>query len=173
MHPPMEQKKTSILQALTIGRSPRRTLVRVIVLVVVVYLVFKFALVPTRIQGISMNPTYHQGQIKFVNRLAYKFGGPQRGDIVALKIAGERVLYMKRIIALPGEEFSIRNGTVYIDGGPLDEPYLNPKVAPWNETRRKIPEGEYLVIGDNRSMGQRDHEWGVFSRERIVGKAVR
>jgi signal peptidase I len=85
-------------------------------------------------------------------------------------------LYLKRIIGLPGERVRIVRGTVLVNGEPLDEPYV-PKRAPWDwPTDRpewKLGAGEFLFIGDNRTMPMRDHEFGVQKRERIAGKVWR
>src|SRR5437879_2651827 len=106
------------------GRRPRRTLVRLVVLVGASALIFGFVLVPVRITGISMEPTYHDRRINFVNRLAYVWSKPKRGDVVAIKTTGLHIMYLKRIVALPGETISIKKGIVMINGQPLNEPYV-------------------------------------------------
>ena len=78
---------TNWLRVLTIGRRPRNTLIRIVVLVAVCFVTFKFILLPIRIEGISMQPTYHTGQIRCINRLAYQSHEPQRGDIVSVRFA--------------------------------------------------------------------------------------
>ena len=74
---------------LTIGRRPKATLVRIVVLAVTCFVTFEFILLPIRIEGISMQPTYHTGQLNCVNRLAYLRHEPQRGDIVSVRLAGD------------------------------------------------------------------------------------
>src|SRR5262249_12767819 len=97
-----------------------------------------------------MLPTYESGTLHFVNRLSYASARPVRGDIVAIRLSGEHVLYVKRIIALPGERFRMAAGQIFIDGVPLREPYVHSKRA------RDLPEtllerDTYFVIGDNRN----------------------
>jgi signal peptidase I len=75
-----------------------------------------------RAEGISMLPTYQSGSLNLVNRLAYLNQTPSRGDIVAIKLAGPHVLYVKRIIALPGERVSLAQGQVYVNGAPSSNP---------------------------------------------------
>jgi signal peptidase I len=158
--------------AAVIGRRPLHTLVRLVVLVIVTIVVFRTMLIPTRVKGISMLPNYHEGQVKFINRLAYAKSDPRRGDVALIRRAKNQVFLLKRVIGLPGEEISIRGGIVYIDGSQLDEPYLFPDVAAWRWSATLGP-NEFLLIGDNRSMPQDLHEWGVFDRSRIAGRAIR
>ena len=160
-------------QIVTVGRNPKVTAIRLAVTVALVVFAWNFLCVPIRVTGSSMLPTYVDGQRRFLNRLAYRFAEPRRGEVVAIKTSGLHNLYLKRIIALPGESVRIVRGTVEIDGGPLAEPYV-PKRLPWNwPTDRpewKLGAAEYLFIGDNRTMLMRDHEFGVQKRERIAGK---
>src|SRR5229473_1149574 len=117
-----------------VGRRPRRTLARILVLSLTSFVVFKFVLRPIRVTGISMEPTYHDGRVNFVNRLAYRFAEPQRGDVISIAIAGESIMYMKRIIALPGETIAIKAGDLMINGQLQPEPYVKNRL-PW-----EIPE---------------------------------
>ena len=121
MEPPV---RPHWLQVLTIGRRPKNTLIRIAVLAVTCFVTFKFVLLPIRIDGISMLPTYHSGQVNCINRLAYLRHEPQRGDIVSVRFAGHSVMLMKRIIGLPGETVSFREGQAYINGKLLAEPYV-------------------------------------------------
>ena len=81
--------------------------------------VFGVVLLPVRLSGISMEPTYHDGALNFANRLAFAWRQPARGDVVAIRMAGPSVVYVKRIVGLPGERVEITMGTVIIDGEPL------------------------------------------------------
>jgi signal peptidase I len=94
-----------------VGASPRRTLIRVAVLVAVAYAaVFGHLLMPVRGVGVSMQPTIESGDLPFINRLTYRFREPARGDIVAVRAAGESVVYVKRLLALPGDEIAFVDG---------------------------------------------------------------
>lgn len=163
-------------QIVTVGRNPRVTVVRLIVLAGLTFFVLRYLFLPVRVTGISMLPTYRDGERRFVNRVLYRFRAPERGDIVAIRTTGLSILYMKRIIGLPGERVRIRRGVVLINGEPLDEPYLE-KPLPWNwppkGEERVLGPDEYLFIGDNRTMPVELHEFGVQKRSRIVGKVVR
>ena len=165
-------RKPGFLQSMLIGGRPVLTLVRLAVLVIVCLIVFKFVLIPARIVDISMMPNYQPGQIKFINKLAFLKRDPIRGEVVAIRYAGRSVLLLKRVIGLPGEDIQIRQGQVIIDGQYLEEPYLINEREAWNYSH-KLGSNEYLVIGDNRSMDQDQHEWGYVARDRIVGRIIR
>ena len=124
-----------------------------------------------RAEGISMLPTYESGSLNFVNRLAYLYDKPDRGDVVGIKLAGPHVLYVKRIIALPGERVFLTGGQVYVNGVPLSEPYVRDR-NPWDVPEVTLTGREYFVIGDNRGMRVKDHDFGRVDVSRIVGRVV-
>jgi signal peptidase I len=141
------------------------------VLVAVSFALFRWVLLPVRAEGVSMQPTYEPRSFRLVNRLAFAVRPPARGDIVAIRLAGTRVVYLKRVVGLPGERLSIVEGQVRIDGEPLNEPYVRHR-QPWNRDEVTIGPGEYFVIGDNRGMNLRDHSMGRVAASRIVGRVV-
>ena len=144
---------------------------RVLVLASLSFVTFRWVLIPIRAEGISMLPTYQSGSLNLVNRLAYLNGQPSRGDIVAIKLAGPHVLYVKRIIALPGERISLAAGQVYVNGAPLAEPYVRNR-NPWDVPEVTLSSREYFVIGDNRGMRAKDHDFGRVDVSRIVGRVL-
>ena len=158
----------SWLRHIAIGRNPRRTLTRIAVLAVFSFITFGWLLTPVRVRGISMEPAYHDSSLKLVNRIIYRFRAPQRGDVVAIRLAGPGVLYVKRIIALPTERVSIIEGIVEVNGAPLAEPYVQKRSA-WNYPEVTVGAREYFVIGDNRSMKMGDHDFGRVDARRILG----
>lgn len=158
--------------SILIGRRPRRTAVRVAVLVVVSVVVFRWVLIPIRAQGVSMQPTYEPGTFHLVSRLAFARRDPGRGDVVAIRLAGPGVLYVKRIIGLPGERVRIRDGRVFVDDAPLDEPYVRHRNSSWSLPETALGADEYFVVGDNRGMPIGQHELGKAHRARIVGAVV-
>ena len=159
------------LQVIAVGRNPRYTLVRIVVLVVVCVALFHFVLLPVRVDGISMFPTYKNGSVNFSNRLAYLWHEPRRGDVVTIRYAGEHLMLLKRIIGLPGETVAFDNGAVLINGQPLPEPYEK-HPGDWTLLPRKLGPDEYFVVGDNRTMPYKQHTFGVVERFRIVGKVL-
>ena len=165
----MNESRPHWLQVLTIGRRPENTLIRIAVLVGVCFITFKFVLLPIRIDGISMLPTHHTGQFNCINRLAYQRHEPQRGDIVSVRLAGPSIMYMKRIIGLPGEAVSFHGGRTFINGQLLDEPYVKFS-CDWEHEPFVCGPDHYYVVGDNRSMPCEFHTQGRADRDRIVGK---
>jgi len=161
----------SLIRRLVFGQNPRRTAVRVLVLATISFVTFKWVLIPIRTQGSSMLPTYGPGELKLVNRLAYQSQLPARGDVVAIQMAGPHVLYVKRVIGLPGERVSVSQGLVQINGQALQEPYVRNR-KPWDVPEVTLGTGEYFVIGDNRGMAAGEHDFGRVELDRILGKVV-
>ncbi|HYG33308.1 MAG TPA: signal peptidase I [Clostridia bacterium] len=162
-------KLDGLVSRVLIGRSPKRTLIRMAIWVVAIVLISKYIILPIRVEGISMLPTYRQNQVAFVNCLAYKFTPPKRGDVVAIRLAGRHVMYCKRIIALPGETIAFHEGRVLINGQVLEEPYLK-QPCNWERAPEIVGPDEYYVVGDNRTMDFEQHTQGRAEVNRIVGK---
>jgi signal peptidase I len=122
------------------------------------------------IEGSSMEPNLHHGQYLLVARFSYWFHPPRRGDVLvfASPFAQGRDL-IKRVVGLPGERIEIKEGRVFVDGHPLDEPYARPipyAGGPWT-----LQEDQVFVLGDNRGFSQDSHRWGPLQVEQIIGKA--
>jgi len=140
------------------------------------FLMNKFVYANAEVPTGSMIPIVQPGDRLIVNRLAYLFEEPQRGDIVMFIYPdNEKDNYLKRIIGLPGEKVEIRDGLVYINDSkkPLSEPYLNDPpngdFGPYN-----VPEGCYFMLGDNRDISQDARYWKnkYVKKEKIVGKVL-
>ena len=159
------------LRQLLVGRSLGRSLVRGCSIALALLLGSWFVLVPVRAHGPSMTPTYGDGQLLLVNRLAYRFGDVRRGDVVAITLKGGKAVLVKRIIAVPGERIRIEAGQVLIDGVPLDEPYCVYRL-PWNIQETRLGPDEVFVIGDNRAMLEKYHDFGRADRGRILGRLI-
>ena len=116
-----------------------------------------------------MFPTYHDGSRNYINKLAYRHAEPQRGDVVAIRMAGEHEMYLKRIVGLPGETVAFAHGKLLINGEEIDEPYLKQRHSPAPDlTPVTLGPHEYYVIGDNRMLSER----GRIDRDRIVGRII-
>lgn len=165
------QPRPHWLRIIAVGRNPRNTLIRIAVLVIGSILLFHFVLLPVKVDGISMLPTYKNGSIHVVNRLAYRWHEPRRGDVVSVRFAGEHLMLMKRIIGLPGESVAFDNGKVLINGKVLDEPYEK-WPSQWTLPAKRLRPDEYFIVGDNRTMPSQDHVFGRVDRDRIVGKVI-
>ncbi len=125
-----------------------------------------------RVDGFSMVPTLQDGEFVLVNRLAYRMGNPQRGDIIVfhfpLDPASQDLI--KRVIGLPGDQIMVGQGLVYVNGQPLPEPYI--AAAPLYSGEWVVPDGDLFVLGDNRNDSSDSHSWGMLPEKEIVGKAV-
>ena len=169
--------KAGWLQVILVGRRPRATLFRILFLVIVCAVTFKFILWPIKVEGISMEPTYHNHRIDCINRLAYLRHEPRRGDVVGIRFSDPGYfsmpsdMLMKRIIGLPGETVAFRDGHTYINGGLLDEPYLK-KSCDWDHAPVQCAPDQYYVVGDNRSMPFEYHTKGRVERDHIMGKVL-
>lgn len=157
----------STVRRLVFGSNPRRTTVRIVVLAVTCIVTFGWVLLPVRADGDSMLPTYESGRLSLVNRLAYMSSRPRRGDIVAIRLAGLSVVYIKRVVGLPGERVSVEDGQVFINGRALAEPYVRHQQS-WNHDEVTLGPGEYFVMGDNR----RASDNGVVDADRIAGRLM-
>ncbi|MFW5998512.1 MAG: signal peptidase I [Halanaerobiaceae bacterium] len=103
------------------------------------------------VDGGSMVPTLDNGERLFVNKFIYRFHPPERGDIIVFTPNGaSNKKYIKRVIGLPGDTVSIRDGTTYINGEPIEEDYINEEMdgdfGPY-----QVPEESVFVMGDNRN----------------------
>ena len=170
----------SWLRRVIFGRNLKVTLLRAAAWAAVCLVIFKILLVHVRVDGISMLPTCPDKAVYWVNRLAYVAHEPQRGDVVAIRfVAADNsisrieppdIMLLKRIIGLPGETVAFKRGRVLINGEVLDEPYET-LGCDWNRPPVTLGPNDYFVVGDNRSMPWQDHTFGVYSRDRILGKA--
>ena len=105
----------------------------------------------------------------------YLFRGPRRGDVIVFRSptqpsSGPERDFIKRIIGLPGEQVEVRDCTVFIDGRPLDEPYISERPL-YTYGPETVPEDEYFVLGDNRNNSSDSHSWGMLPKENIIGQA--
>ena len=130
-----------------------------IVCLVLTRVVFVNAHVPSS----SMENTIMTGDRVLGFRLAYTFGEPERGDIIIFKYpVDEDVLYIKRVIGLPGETVSIDDGNIYVDGVLLEEDYLPEEWVSGNDGYVfEVPEGHYLMMGDNRNVSVDARYWAA------------
>ncbi len=147
-----------------------------IVAVLAVMILKQKVIVNAQVPSGSMESTVMTGDRIIINRLAYQFDEPKRGDIILFPYPdNEEEDYLKRIIGLPGETLEIRNGKVYLNGSsePLEEPYLKEDPS-GNFGPYQILEGYYFVMGDNRmdSWDSRFWEQTCVKREKIAGKAI-
>lgn len=159
------------LARLFIGANPARTLVRVVVLVVFAAWLVIYGILPVRGSGPSMLPTIEDGQLMIVGQLSFRLRQPRRGELVAVRLEGERAVLIKRIIASPGDRMSMARGVVSVNGVELEEPYVSLR-DPWQIDEFVLGADEYFVVGDNRGMPMEWHTMGRVAKDRLIGPVV-
>ncbi len=172
-------KKQEEKEKKSIGREVWEYVRMILIVVVAVILIQNFLIINARIPSESMQNTIMVGDQIFGNRLAYKFGDPQRFDIVIFKYPDdESQLFIKRIIGLPGETVTIKDGKVYINDSsePLDDSFCpeTPLGGGTMDGVYQVPENSYFMLGDNRNHSRDSRYWTnkYVSRDKILGKAV-
>ena len=125
----------------------------------------------------SMLPTLEINDRLIVEKVSYHFHSPSRGDIVVFHppaAAGaqfEKEAFIKRVIGLSGETVEVKAGKLYINNQPLTEGYIAaPPDYSWGP--KVVPQGSYLVFGDNRNNSDDGHIWGFLPSDRIIGRAI-
>jgi signal peptidase I len=141
--------------------------------IIILIMVNVFVVTIFIIDGMSMEPNYHSGELVIANRWQYLFGTPDRYDAVILKFPGdpEHKKYIKRVIGLPGETVEIKNGLVYINGNKLSEPYLPNGTLTLPDLSRNLGSEDYFLLGDNRDNSSDSRIWGVAPRRDLVARA--
>jgi signal peptidase I len=155
-----------------------REVIETIVLTLLMFLVIRFAVQNFNVEGPSMEPTLHNGELILVDKWSYLFRPPERGDVivfVAPPIPSED--YVKRIIGIPGDRITINNTNVYVDGVLLKETYVTPidQGNPYNYktiSNMLIPPNMYFVLGDDRIHSSDSRDWGLVPRSNIIGRAA-
>ena len=146
----------------------------IVIAILASFVLHTFVIVNATVPTSSMEKTIMAGDRVIGSRLYYMRHDPQRGEIIMFDYPDDpRILYIKRVIGLPGEHVEITGGTVYINGEPLDEPYLD-VVTEGEWGPYDVPEGHYFMMGDNRNDSADSRYWQhpYLSRDGIVGKAV-
>jgi len=145
-------------------------LLETLVLSILLFLVINAISARIRVDGSSMEPSLQSGEFVIVNRLAYKIGNPNYGDVVVFHFPGDPGQeYIKRVIGLSGDSVKVSDGTVYINDKPTEEPYIaaNPRYqGNWD-----VPADHLFVLGDNRNNSSDSHNWGAVPIENVIGEA--
>ncbi len=152
-------------------RSALIEIIQTLVLALLLYFAIDAVFARVRVINISMQPTFYEGDVLLVNKLAYKLGKMHTGDVVIFH--NPNFLeedYIKRLIGKPGDVVKVEGGVVYVNGNPLDEPYI--AQAPYYPGEWVVPEDAVFVLGDNRNSSSDSHSWGFVPVEDLVGKAV-
>lgn len=171
------------------GRSsPGRTILEYVVLAVVAIavalLIQAYLVKPYRIPSPSMEDTLLVGDRVLADRISWRFQDPARGDVVVFHPPGPGPVLIKRIVGMPGDTLSLRDGAVYVNGKQLAEPYVRrvdgrPEPTepfdtglPWSlQQPYEVPPGSYFLMGDNRTNSGDSRDFGPITRDQLVGRA--
>jgi signal peptidase I len=166
----------------------RRLIIEYVVIaavaVLVAVLVQAYIVKPYRIPSESMETTLVPGDRVFVNRFIYHFKDVDRGDIAVFKAPTTGVVLIKRVIGLPGDEISLQDGKVYINGRRIAEPWVRriggepvptdpfANGLPWSLAEPyAVPEGSYFMMGDNRIDSGDSRDFGPVPKSDVIGNA--
>lgn len=138
---------------------------------IIAYILLTFVVQPTRVQGISMQPTLYTGQRLVMEKISYLVDTPHQGDIVVIEPSESAAALIKRVIATSGDTVEIKDGIVYVNGQALSPTYYN-NYTPGSLRLTEIPEGHVFVLGDNRSHSNDSRAFGTISQDEILGRAV-
>jgi signal peptidase I len=129
---------------------------------------------PVRVEGTSMLPVLEDQDRLFINKMAYRVGEIHRGDVVVFQYPRDHEKsYIKRVIALPGDDLRIDHGQVYVNGQAIAETYVPKRFADdRSQPEMSVPAHEYFVMGDHRSISSDSRDFGPVERELIYGKAA-
>ncbi len=146
-------------------------------------IVYLFFMQPHQVNGRSMDPTFQSGDYVLTDKISYRTGNPERGDVIVFHAppeagcpTGTGCDFIKRILALPGETVAVHDGFIFVNGKKMSESYL-PSDFETNPGKfidgRTVTIGpsEYFAVGDNRSHSSDSRVWGPVSKSEIVGKA--
>ncbi len=137
-------------------------------------LIITFLYQPVRVEGTSMLPRLEDHDRLFINKFVYHIESIQHGDIVVFHYHRDpEKSYIKRVIAVPGDRLWIDRGSVWLNGQRLRENYVPAKYRDNRSMAEMVvPEGEYFMMGDHRSISSDSREFGPVERDLIYGKAV-
>lgn len=183
-------------------RNVVKELLETAIFILLIFFIVRGIVQNFKIEGSSMEPSLHSGQYVLVNKLiyfhfdinapqrllpgnddlpaqvVYPFRMPERGDVIVLEFPRDVSKdYIKRVIGLPGETVEVRDGVVYINNEPLDEPYLQGMLtncSPGSACAQGpivVPPDSIFVMGDNRSNSSDSREWGVLPLQHVIGQA--
>jgi signal peptidase I len=144
--------------------------------VLIAFVLIVFIYQPVKVEGTSMMPALTDQERIFINKFTYRFGlgDIERGDMVVFWFPRDRSKsYIKRVIGVPGDSVEIREGEVFVNNRPLDEPYVPSEYRDrLSVDPMTVPADSYFVLGDHRSSSNDSRAWGTVGREYIYGKAV-
>ncbi len=142
-----------------------------ILLALVLYFLIDTVIARVRVENVSMKPTLQPGQYVLVNKLAYRLGNVQHGDVIVFHYPPNPAEdYIKRVIGLPGELVQIRDGNIFVNDQEILERYA--ASLPGYDGDWSVPQDALFVLGDNRNQSSDSHAWGFVPLPNVVGRAL-
>ncbi len=153
-----------------------REIIETVVLTVLMFLVIRLAVQNFNIDGHSMEPSFHNGELIIVDKWSYLLRPPVRGDVLVFVAPPQPSQdYIKRVIGLPGDVITIQNNIVYVNNQPLNERYVSPaNNGAINDKvfqNMIVPANSYFMLGDNRAGSSDSRAWGCLPKQNIIGQA--
>lgn len=156
--------------------------IKIILISLAIIVPIRYYLVqPFYVKGASMEPNFYDKEYLIINEISYRLADPQRGDIIVFRYPIDpREYFIKRLIGLPGEAVQVKGGEVILyndmnpDGVILDEPYLAEGVKTYglSEEKVELKDGQYFVLGDNRSFSRDSRSFGPVDKSLVIGKVL-
>jgi signal peptidase I len=149
-----------------------REIIETFALTLIIFVVIHFTIQNYLVDGTSMQPGLNNNQYVLVNKLAYLFHSPERGDVIVFHWPVDTTKdLIKRVIGVPGDIIVTNRTAVSVNGVLLTEPYISLPANPTG-SRWVVPRGDYFVMGDNRLVSDDSRDWGFVPESYIIGKAV-
>lgn len=152
-----------------------------LIIIVVVILIRSYIITPVIVRGDSMDDTLHDGEVLLLSKISYRLNDINRYDIVVVKDIDNDYI-IKRVIGMPGDEIYYEDDTLYINGKKVDKRFTEDETEDFeleeiceindDDCSDGIPEGKYLVLGDNRDVSADSRVKGLIDSKQIIGKTV-
>ncbi len=163
-----EEEKKPLISA-NAKKEIREWVVSIAFALIAVFLIRSFLFTVISVDGQSMETTLHNGERLIVTVLDMKLVGPQHGDVVICHYPDRKENFVKRVIGVPGDTIGMENGKTYVNGEPIDEPYVaDPDMRTYGPFT--LADGEYFVMGDNRNHSNDSRSVGPVTRDMFIGK---
>ena len=155
----------------SLGSVLLREMLETLVLTVILFMLIRTGVQNYKIEGQSMQPNFQDGEYLLVNKLAYVLNEPQRGDVVVFHYPNDPERdFIKRVVGLPGDTVEVRDGQVYVNGSPMQEPYATEAIN-YSAGLTVVEPKTLYVLGDNRGNSEDSHRWGLLDQNLVIGTA--
>ncbi len=149
-----------------------REIVETLALTLLIFLVIRFVVQSYHIEGTSMQPGLQTNEYVFINKQAYLFHKPERGDVIVFHFPHDTTQdFIKRVIGIPGDTIKADLTHIWVNNVQLKEPYISTPLNPVAKTW-KVPPNDYFVLGDNRPDSYDSRDWDFVPMNYIIGKAI-